>query len=240
MRRGAGRPSICRVKRTRVKICGVTRPQDALAAAEAGVDAIGMIFHEPSARNVAVEKAREIVGTLAPFVTPVGVFVDADAGTILRIAAELGLGMVQLNGGESPALVRELKTLKVMKAIRVERQSLEAELASWKAVISSLKLSNLIGLVLEPGHSGQPGGSGVANDWETVRQQQERGSFGGLPAIVAAGGLSAETVGEAVRTVRPWAVDVSSGVEEAKGIKSARKIRAFVEAVREADDSLSD
>jgi phosphoribosylanthranilate isomerase len=223
------------MSRTRIKICGVTRAEDARAASDAGADAVGMVFHEASARNVPLERAREIIAAIGPFVVPVGVFVDAEAATILRITTELGVRIVQLNGRESPALVRELKTLKVIKAIRVERQSCESDLASWRGVISSLKLSNLVGLVLEPGHTGQPGGSGVANDWETVRQNQERGSFNDLPPIIAAGGLTANTVAEVVRTIRPWAVDVSSGIEETRGVKSARKIQAFVRAVREAD-----
>jgi phosphoribosylanthranilate isomerase len=226
------------VSRTRIKFCGITRLEDAMIAANAGGNAIGMIFHEPSPRHIDPDVAYRIVTALPPFVTPVGVFVDEDAETIVELAADLGLHTVQLNGDESPAMIRDLEGLSVIKAIHVDAETIESDLDEWRNAILEFELDNLSGFVLEPARTGQPGGSGVANDWETVRRQQERGNFEDLPPLVAAGGLTPETVADVVRKIRPWAVDVSSGVEQSRGVKSAEKILAFVEAVRAADHSM--
>lgn len=222
--------------RTRIKICGITRPEDARAAAEAGADAIGLIFHPPAPRCLTLERAREILATLPAFVTPVGVFVNVPAEHITQTATELGLRHVQLNGNEPPDLVRALSRLAVTRAVRVERDRFGDTLAAWRSAVIDLRLTNLKGLVLETPDTGKAGGTGVPNDWETVRQHQRAGSFGSLP-IIAAGGLTPETVGRVVRDIRPWAVDVSSGVEDAPGHKSAEKLRAFIEAVRKADSA---
>ena len=221
------------MSRVRIKICGVTRPQDALAAADAGADAIGMIFYPPAPRNISLGRAREILSVLPPFVSPIGVFAEALTDEILDTAAQLGLRTVQLNGDQSPDEVAELEGVSVLKAIRVSPDSLRSQTELWRSALPR----NLIGIVLEPGHSKERGGSGVANDWTTVIREIEAGSFKGLPPIIAAGGLKPETVGEVVRTLRPFAVDVSSGVEESLGIKSAEKIAAFVEEVRAAEQS---
>ena len=223
------------MNRTRIKICGVTRPEDAIAAARAGADAIGMAFYEPAPRYVSPERARQILAALPPFVTPVGVFVDASADHVTKVATGLGLRHVQLNGDESPGEVARLRRFAVVKAVRVDRNTFRATLDRWRAAVRDLKLSHLRGLVLEPAHTGQPGGTGVPNDWETVLAEQRAGGFDGLPPLIAAGGLRPETVADVVRGLRPWAVDVSSGVEEVRGIKSAAKLDAFVAAVRDAD-----
>jgi phosphoribosylanthranilate isomerase len=217
----------------------VTRLEDAMAAAGAGADAIGMIFYELAPRFIEPDVAHRIVRALPPFVEPVGVFVDADAETIVETAADLGLRTVQLNGDEMPSLIRDLEGLSVIKAVRVDRESFEDELNEWRTAILEFELDNLAAFVLEPAKTGQPGGTGIANDWETVQHLQREGTFEDLPPIIAAGGLTPETVADVVGKVRPWAVDVASGVEQSRGIKSAEKVRAFVAAVRAADGSIS-
>jgi phosphoribosylanthranilate isomerase len=211
--------------RTRVKICGVTRPEDAAAACRHGADAIGIILHRASARNVPLDRAREIMAVLTPFVTPVGVFVDARVQEILDTAATLGLRTVQLNGEQSPEDVAELEGLGVIRSIRVARGRLAAEVERWKAA----RLANLMGVVLEPAGTDQPGGSGVENNWDEVVAAKEKGVFDSV-ALIAAGGLKPESVADVIRRVQPYAVDVSSGVEVLKGVKSDEKIAAFIRA----------
>ena len=221
--------------RTRIKICGVCRPEDAAAAAEAGADAIGLVFHPPAPRCLTMERAREILAATAAFVTPVGLFVDVSADEVRKTAAALGLRHVQLNGAESPETVSSLSGLAVIKAVRVDPGRFGQTLSLWRDAVRSLGLTNLKGLVLETAGTGAAGGTGVANDWATVLRHLAAGDFDGLPPVIAAGGLTPETVAAVVRDVRPWAVDVSSGVEEVRGKKSAEKIWAFVAAVRQAD-----
>jgi phosphoribosylanthranilate isomerase len=216
--------------RTRIKICGVMRPDDASLAAAAGADAVGMIFHPPAKRNITIERAIQIVAALPPFVTPVGVFADATPAQIIDIAGAVTLRTVQLNGNETPDDVAALSRLRVIKAIRVSREGLKNELAPWRAAAPR----NLIGLVMEPAGTGVAGGSGVANDWTTIATEIAAGTFDLLPPIIAAGGLTPETVADVVKMIHPWAVDVSSGVEAALGEKSPEKISAFVTAVRGA------
>ncbi len=222
------------MRRTRIKICGVTRLEDALTAVRLGADAIGLICHERAARHIPPDRASDIVAALPPFVTPVGVFVNADVATIVKTADYIGLRSVQLSGNEPTLLVYDLKTYNVIKAVRVDPEETEVELDAWRDAREQLGLENWTGLLLEPGRTSQPGGTGVANDWETVRRLLDAGSFDDLPPLIAAGGLTPENVGEIVRRIRPWAVDVSSGVESAKGIKSAEKMEAFIRAVRQA------
>jgi phosphoribosylanthranilate isomerase len=219
--------------RTRIKVCGVCRPEDAAAAA--GADAIGLVFHPSAPRCVSLDRAGEILAALPAFVTPVGVFVDATADQVRQTARALGLRHVQLNGSESAEVVGQLQDFAVVKAVRVERERFSEMLTAWRAAVKSLRLTNLKGLVLETAGTGRPGGTGVANNWETIRRSRDAGNFDGLPPIIAAGGLTPQTVGAVVRDVRPWAVDVSTGVEDKPGRKSAAKIAAFVESVRLAD-----
>ena len=223
------------MQRTRIKICGVRRPEDALAAARAGADAIGLVFHPAAPRHVTVEQAREILAALPAFVTPVGLFVDAELETLRRTVADLHLRHVQLHGHETPEYVAALRQLAVIKAVRVDPAAFGETLAGWRHAVQTLRLTNLKGLVLETAGTAQPGGTGVPNDWRTVREHQAGGGFAGLPPIIAAGGLTPETAGAVVRDVRPWAVDVSSGVEESLGEKSPERIAAFVATVRDAD-----
>jgi phosphoribosylanthranilate isomerase len=226
-----------RLRRTRIKICGVCRPGDAAAAAEAGADAIGLVFHPPAPRCVTPQRAREILAALPPFVTPVGLFVDVSADEVRRTAQALGLRHVQLNGDEPPEVVARLTDFAVVKAIRVDAERFGATLSLWRDAVRGLRLGHLKGVVLETARTGRPGGTGVANDWPTVLRHRAAGDFDGLPAVIAAGGLTPETVGPVVRDVRPWAVDVSSGVEQVRGEKSPERIAAFIDAVRRADNA---
>ena len=219
--------------RTRIKICGVRRPQDALAAADAGVDAIGLAFYPKARRYIDVDTARQILRMLPAFVTAVGVFVDQDAESIRQVASALNLRHIQLHGHEEPSHVASLREFAVLKAIKSSRDTLRAELDFWRESAGSLDLRNLKALVLETptASADAPGGTGQENDWEAIAQAQRDGAFEGLPPIVAAGGLHPGNVAEVVRRLRPYAVDVSSGVEEEFGEKSVGKIGEFVGAV---------
>jgi len=222
------------VNRTRIKICGVTRPQDAVAAARFGADAIGMIFHETSRRSISPDVARKIVSALPPFVTPVALFVDEDPQTVLDTAAALNIRTVQLHGDESPADVSEMRGLTVLKALHVDADTLSNTLAEWRVAIAEEDLLNLAAFVLDT-KSDRPGGSGIENDWSAICELQSEGDFKGLPPIIVAGGLKPDNVAKVVSEIHPWAVDVSSGVESAIGQKAEEKIESFVNAVREAD-----
>ena len=219
--------------RTRIKICGVGHVDDALAAAKAGADAIGLVFHPAAPRNVTQPRAMEILSALPPFVTPVGLFVDLPPEKIREIARPLGLRHIQLHGDEPPEMLAELRDFTILKAVRVHPQSFGGELESWRKAIAKFRLNHLQGIVLET--RGAEGGSGKANDWETVRRHRQRGDLVGLPPLIAAGGLTPESVGAVVRDLHPWAVDVSSGVESAPGRKSPQKIEAFIQSVRDVE-----
>ena len=210
----------------------MTQVPDAIAATEVGVDAIGLVFHPPVKRNISIEQAKEIVKALPPFVTPVALFVDAEPCRIVEVARLLGIRHVQLHGNESPERVAELRELTVIKALRVDPRVLSRELQIWREAIDRLKLVNLHAFVLET-NTKQAGGTGVENDWEAIREHQLRGEFAGLPPIIVAGGLRPENVAGVVRMLHPYAVDVSSGIENAPGEKSKEKMTAFVNAVRD-------
>jgi phosphoribosylanthranilate isomerase len=217
------------VPRTRVKICGVMRPQDAIAAARAGVDAIGVVFYPQAKRCIAVELAREILHALPAFVTPVALFVDQDVEEMKGLASSLGIRHIQLHGHESPATVAALRDFTVLKALRAARDTLAAELTFWREATESLDLANLQGFVLETPDAA-PGGTGVENDWEAIAKLQRTGAFERLPTLIAAGGLTPHNVASVVQRLRPYAVDVSSGVESSFGQKSPQKINAFIDA----------
>lgn len=204
---------------------------DALAAADVGADAIGMVLHADSPRRIDRETARQIVEALPPFVTPVGLFVDAPPELVIEMTTDLNLTHVQLHGHEPPSMVASVRGRTIVKAIRVEAGRLREEVSCWRNV------PHLKGLLLDTGGTAQGGGSGIENNWEVIRGHADAGDLRDLPQIILAGGLRPDNVADVVRSLRPWAVDVSSGIESAKGIKSLEKMRAFVEAVREADAS---
>jgi len=222
--------------RTRIKICGIGRVEDALAAARAGADAIGLVFQKSAARYVAPERAQEILAALPPFVTPVGLFVDAPVSEVRVSAHSLGLRHVQLHGHEDAEYVRDLREFVILKAVRVARETFASEMNGWKQQIHRGGLSHFRGIVLETATSAA-GGTGLVNDWQFIQECQSQGLFASLPPLIAAGGLTPVNVAEVVRSIQPWAVDVSSGVEVTKGIKSVEKIEAFVGEVRRGIDS---
>ncbi len=220
--------------RTRVKICGITRPEDAALAAQLGADAVGMVFYPQARRHISPEQARAVLHALPPFVTPVALFVDQPLSMVRSIITTLGIHHVQLHGRESAETVGALRDRFVLKALQVDPATFEQTLDHWRERIASQGLTNLKGLVLETA-SAAPGGTGIANDWAFIADCAQRGLFAGLPPIIAAGGLTPQTVGDVVRTIRPAAVDVSSGVESTFGQKDPQKVAAFIHAVRTAD-----
>jgi phosphoribosylanthranilate isomerase len=209
--------------RTFIKICGVTRVEDALAAARCGADFVGMILHADSPRTIRLDRAREIVAALPESVSAVGVFVDAPPDEIVQTCHALGLARVQLHGGETPEYVRSLGDVHVWKVLRVDRQLRDA-VETWSQQMPDA-------ILLDAAH----GGSGAENDWDAIAAARD--ALSGARFVVA-GGLTPANVAPVVRRLRPWAVDVSSGVErDTKGLKSHEKIDAFIRAVRAADES---
>ena len=200
---------------TRVKICGVTRLEDALQAARLGADALGFNFWPGSKRFVPPAAARAIVDRLPPFVTPVGVFVNQPEEAIRRAAGESGVRLLQLHGDEPPALCARLP-LPVVKAVRVA-----APLA-----LDALAAYRVAAFLLDAPSAGF-GGSGAAFDWSLAE------GVAGLGPVILAGGLDPENVAAAVRRVRPYAVDVASGVESAPGVKVVAWMARFIAAARE-------
>lgn len=204
--------------RVRSKICGITRVEDALAAVEAGADAIGLVFYVRSPRAVSVEQAVAIVQALPPFVTSVGLFVNMPREQLQALLAQVPLDLLQFHGDESPADCEGFAR-PYIKALRVRAGE---DVAATMAPYAGAR-----GILLDTFVEGVPGGTGAAFDWSLVPQDVSR-------PIILAGGLDVSNVASAIRQVRPYAVDVSGGVEASKGIKDASKIRAFVRAVVDA------
>ena len=205
---------------TAVKICGITRVEDALAAAHAGAHAIGLVFYTASPRFVDTARAREVSEHLPPFITAVGLFVDPDPEQVRAVLREVPLQLLQFHGEESPELCASFG-LPYIKGVRMAPGR---DLLQYAAVYSRAR-----GLLLDTFVAGAyGGGTGLAFDWSLVPRA--------LPLqVVLAGGLTPANVGDAIRAVRPWAVDVSSGVERDKGVKDAGKIAAFIRGARDAD-----
>ncbi|MBE3070227.1 MAG: phosphoribosylanthranilate isomerase [Planctomycetes bacterium] len=217
--------------RTRVKICGITRPEGAREAAEAGADAIGLVFAE-SPRRVTPAAAARIVRALPPWVTPVGVFVDESPETIRAIAAEAGLVVAQLHGDEPPDTPARLEGLKVIKAFGL---GTEADLEAARRWREQSERSGRVPdayLVDARVALGPRGGTGKTADWDLAARM----ILEGFRPLILAGGLTPDNVADAVRAVRPWGVDGSSGLESEPGLKAPGKVRAFLRAVWTAGD----
>jgi phosphoribosylanthranilate isomerase len=212
------------VKRLFVKICGITSPEDARVAVEAGADALGFVFWQMSPRKVDPVRAAAIARELPPFVLRVGVFVDAARDEMARIADAVGLDLLQLHGDEPPEALAALPR-RAIKAVRVGKGFASDEALRYVGHAAGLLVDTRL-----PGETQLPGGTGVPFDWTLVKGLAER-----LPFLVLAGGLGPANVAEAVRAVRPHAVDVSSGVETLPGRKDSAKVRAFVQAARAAE-----
>ena len=204
---------------TAVKICGITRIDDALAAARFGAYALGFVFHAKSPRNVPPAHAAEIVRALPPFITAVGLFVNPDARDVERVLDQVPLDQLQFHGEETPAFCGQFR-VSYIKAVRV-RAGLD--LLQYAQLYSTAR-----GLLLDAFIAGAHGGTGTAFDWNLIPRALP------LPVILS-GGLNPENVADALRRIRPWAVDVSSGVEASPGVKDPLKIAAFIKEVRSAD-----
>ncbi len=204
----------------RVKICGITRVEDALLAAQQGADAIGFVFWRQSARFISPTQAREIVLHLPPFVNVVGVYVDPSPEWVEETSITAGLNLLQFHGEETPEFCNQFK-LPYIKALRVRK---EMDLLQYGKLYQNAK-----GLLLDAYTAGMPGGTGQVFDWNLIPTDFP------LP-LVLSGGLNSDNVVNAIRQVMPWAVDVSSGVEAAKGIKDVNKISAFMQGVKNCED----
>jgi phosphoribosylanthranilate isomerase len=240
---------------TWVKICGTTNLEDALTAVDAGADALGFVFYEKSPRNIDVETAREIVAKLPARVEKVGVFVGESADQWLRVVLRVGLTSVQRYPGSEPGVQPKNATAtggdgfpvspKLYVALPVARffeeeekvKGLAVDFAKWKKSLRrefSLPEGRLPTIVLDSGDLRQPGGTGKTFDWNKAVPIAEGMRQGGVKLIVA-GGLTPGNVADAIGVLKPWGVDVASGVEAMPGKKDREKVRAFVRAVRETD-----
>jgi len=203
--------------RTRVKICGITRAADAGMAAEAGADAIGLVFYPASPRFLSTERACEIRDALPPFVQTVALFVNPDAAQVAQVIGRVHPAMLQFHGDESPELCEQFG-LPYIKACRVKKGV---------SALEYLRPFSRAAAWLLDSHVPEYGGVGESFDWSLVPATDK--------PVILSGGLSQANVATAIRRVRPWGVDVSSGVESAKGIKDAAKVAAFIAEVRNAD-----
>jgi phosphoribosylanthranilate isomerase len=206
-------------ERTRVKICGISDPAHARVAADAGADAIGLVFHAKSPRYVELEAAAAISAALPPYVMAVGLFVDASAHEVDRTLAAVHLDLLQFQGEEPPEFCASFG-LPFVRAVRMEEGTDLIEYAH--------RFSRAKALLLDAHVPGQPGGTGRTFDWAGIPREVP------IPLILS-GGLTVQNVGRAVREVRPWAVDVSSGVERERGVKDPAKIVEFIRSVRRED-----
>ncbi|WP_047285067.1 MULTISPECIES: phosphoribosylanthranilate isomerase [Pseudomonas] len=206
----------------RSKICGITRIEDALAAVAAGADAIGLVFYAKSPRAVNVQQARAIIAALPPFVTTVGLFVNASRCELGEILDAVPLDLLQFHGDESAADCEGYHR-PYIKALRVK--------AGDDIAAACLAYPRASGILLDTYVEGVPGGTGEAFDWSLVPQGLSK-------PIILAGGLTPDNVAAAIARVRPYAVDVSGGVEQGKGIKDPAKIQAFMQAVRRSNESM--
>ena len=221
------------MQRTRLKICGITREQDLRAAVDAGADALGFVFYPKSPRHVTPQRAGELCRALPPFVGAVALFVNPTLDEVREVAAQMPLGLIQFHGDETVEQCAQIAAevqRPFVRAYRVRPDTapsalLECELAyrAASAWFSGLLLDTWVDAY---------GGAGKVFDWSLIPKEL-------APRVVLSGGLSVQNATDAVARVRPFAVDVSSGVEEAKGIKDARKIAAFAAAVRAADATIS-
>jgi phosphoribosylanthranilate isomerase len=208
-----------RTARTRIKICGITREEDLRAAASCGADAIGLVFYEKSPRHVSVQQAVQLAHAVPPFVTVVGLFVNPTVDYVREVLAKVPLDVLQFHGEETPEFCAQFGR-PYLKAIRVK--------AGVDLVQCASRYASAQGLLLDAFVEGMQGGTGESFDWALIPHGLA------LPVILS-GGLNAGNVAAAIRQVRPYAVDVSSGVEAAKGIKDAAKVAAFINEVKSID-----
>ena len=223
------------MKRIRVKIEGLCDAATAARVAIMGADAIGLVFAD-SPRRVSAEAAREIVGSLGPWVAGVGVFVNEQPDAINRIVERTGIGCVQLHGDEAPQVVERI-AVPCIKAFRVRDVAWLDQVRAWLDGLADR--SRLKAVLLDAYDSAARGGTGRRFNWELVAQARRAGRTDDLGPIILAGGLDASCVEESVRMVEPWGVDVASGVESSPGVKDFQKIERFLLAVRRAEANLA-
>jgi phosphoribosylanthranilate isomerase len=204
---------------TKVKICGITNAEDAVAAVEAGADALGFVFYRKSPRYIEPTLARQIVMSLPPLVTPVGVFVDEDQQVVRSLMDDCGLALAQLHGTESAIYCKELGRT-VLKALRVKDRSTFLALAEFRG------RAGVRGFILDAFSNEAYGGTGQVIDWQLASEAAKAAK------VLLAGGLTPDNVEKAILAVRPYGVDVSSGVERSPGRKDHEKVRAFIRAVK--------
>ncbi len=205
--------------RTRIKVCGFTDPENAVAAAYQGVDAIGLVFYPPSPRHVTVEQAQRVIAALPAFVTTVGLFVDESQEVIEHVLSQVPLDLIQFHGDEAPDFCR-LVGHPYIKAVRMRPETDLMQLAD--------DFFDASALLLDAYHPGLKGGTGHHFDWNLIPEQYP------LP-IILAGGISVENAYQAIKQAQPYALDVSSGVERQKGIKDINKIIELITEVELGD-----
>ncbi len=209
------------VRHTQIKICGFTNAEDAQFACSSGVDAIGLVFYPPSSRNIEVHKAADVVASLPPFVTITGLFLNAERSLIEKVLERVPLGLLQFHGTESPEFCQSFNRPYIKSvAMKSERD----------VVAYTRQFESARGFLLDSNSAGSAGGSGESFDWSVIPSE--------LPApLILAGGLDCYNVAEAVTQTRPVAVDVSSSVESAKGIKDQALMQQFIQSVRAVDSA---
>ncbi|MDO8311868.1 MAG: phosphoribosylanthranilate isomerase [Sideroxyarcus sp.] len=208
---------------TRIKICGITREQDVLTVARGGADALGLVFYEKSPRHVGLQQAAKLACSVPPFVTVVGLFVNPSTEYVHEVLSKVPLDVLQFHGEETPDFCQQFGK-PYLKAIRVK--------AGVDLLQCASRYADAQGLLLDAFIEGTHGGTGESFDWSIIPHDLP------LPVILS-GGLHAGNVADAIKQVRPYAVDVSSGVEASKGIKDAAKIAAFINEVKRIDVQLS-
>ncbi len=206
-------------RRTRLKICGITRPQDAMAVVQAGADAIGLVFYAPSPRAVDIAMAQAVVAAVPAFVTVTALFVNPAADEVQKVLDSVRIDLIQFHGDEEDDFCSQFNR-PYIKAIRVRQAS--------DVVASCLRFPGALAVLLDSYKPGVPGGTGETFDWSLVPNELTK-------PIILAGGLTIVNVASAIRQVRPFAVDVSGGVEADKGIKDPGKITAFADEVYRVD-----
>lgn len=203
---------------TRLKICGITRPEDGFRAAELGADAIGLVFYPQSPRYVEKQQARDIIAALPPFVSVVALFMDAEPGFVNEVLASVPVDMLQFHGRETVEYCTSFGRRYIKAVSMMDNQDVAAY---------TERFATAAGFLLDAVRSGEAGGTGRRFDWSLIPERLTR-------PIILAGGLNPHNIGEAIRRSRCYAVDVSSGVESAKGIKDPEKMRALIEAIKKA------
>lgn len=210
--------------KTRVKICGITRIEDAQAVCDSGADAIGLVFYEKSTRNVSIEQAKNICDSLPPFVSKVGLFLDAPSEFVDSVLATVPLDLLQFHGSESPEYCSSFNR-PYMKAVGLKDMSIDNDFADFREYADQFPDSK--GFLVDSHSKGKAGGTGETFDWNNIPQGYDK-------SIILAGGLNPENIADAIKQTPVYAVDLSSGVESAPGIKDKEKIMKLMNEVKKA------